>query len=140
MTTSMAAISPKQMAEFISDTDLRGLSIAEVDAFKQYVAKSTILYAAFASGKLIGLCGLITPTLLSDRAYLWLQTTEAAQEHEFILVRQSQIAVKEMLKKYPTIVGHCAVGAERSIRWLKWLGAAFGEPEGEMLPFVIRKQ
>jgi hypothetical protein len=43
-----------------------------------------------------------------------------------------------MLQRYPTIVGNCIVGEYKSIRWLKWLGAKFGRPEGNKVPFVIR--
>jgi hypothetical protein len=46
--------------------------------------------------------------------------------------------VQEMLKLFPTITGHVKVGVESSIRWLRWLGAKFGEPEGPYMPFKIR--
>lgn len=82
--------------------------------------------------------GLIPPTLLSDRAYLWLKTTHAMQEHVFVFIRHSQRVVAEMLKEFPLIVGHCEVSATRSIRWLRWLGAEFGTPTGRAVPFEIR--
>jgi hypothetical protein len=43
-----------------------------------------------------------------------------------------------MLRRYKVIVGNCIVGEDKSIRWLKWLGAKFGKPEGNKVPFVIR--
>jgi hypothetical protein len=82
--------------------------------------------------------GLIPPTLLSDRAYLWLRTTEAMSEHIFVFVRYSQRVLAEMLQDFPAIGGHCEVSATKSIRWLKWLGANFGVPEGQLVPFTIR--
>lgn len=81
--------------------------------------------------------GLIPPTLLSSSAYLWMVSIDEAEEHQFVLVRHSQIAMKKMLERYETIVGHCEVGEARSIRWLKWLGAVFGSPDGNLLPFTI---
>jgi hypothetical protein len=81
--------------------------------------------------------GLIPPTLMSDQAYLWLHTTEVADQHTFLLVRYSQLWIKEMLKTFPTLVGHCLKDAERSHRWLRWLGARFGKPDGRLVPFVI---
>ena len=82
--------------------------------------------------------GLIPPSLLSDQAYLWLRTTEAMQEHVFVFVRYSQRVISEMLQDFPLIVGHCEVSATKSIRWLKWLGANFGDSEGPLVPFTIR--
>lgn len=81
--------------------------------------------------------GLVPPTLLSDSAYLWMITLEVPEGAEFLLVRHSQIEIRKMLKMYPLIVGHCEIGAERSIRWLRWLGAKFGEPVKGALPFTI---
>ena len=82
--------------------------------------------------------GLIPPTLLSDRAYLWLQTTPAMPDHVFVFVRHSQLVLAEMLKEFPMIVGHCEASQTKSIRWLRWLGATFGTPIGRAVPFEIR--
>ena len=82
--------------------------------------------------------GLIPPTLLSNQAYLWLRTTEAMQEHVFVFVRYSQRVISEMLQDFSLIVGHCEISATKSIRWLRWLGANFGDPEGLLVPFTIR--
>lgn len=87
--------------------------------------------------------GLVLPTLLSSTAYLWMITidADAAQGHEFVLVRHSQIVIRHLLERYDTIVGHCEITEARSIRWLRWLGATFGSPKGPYLPFTIcRKQ
>lgn len=84
--------------------------------------------------------GLIPPTLLSNAAYLWMVSIDEAEEHQFVLIRHSQIAMKQMLERYETIVGHCEIAEARSIRWLKWLGATFGPPDGTMVPFTIRQK
>src|SRR5262245_11793845 len=84
--------------------------------------------------------GLIPPTLMSDQAYLWLIVKEElVKDNQFIFVRQSQRWIERMLEQYPLIVGHCQLKAAASIRWMKWLGAKFGEPiEGNRVPFTIR--
>jgi len=84
--------------------------------------------------------GLIPPTLLSDQAYLWMVVTSLVREHPFIFVRHSQREVEKMLKHYSTIVGHCECHNEEARRWVKWLGAKFGEPQGTRVPFVIRRK
>lgn len=85
--------------------------------------------------------GLIPPTLLSETAYLWLyHIDEVVSENRFIFVRKSQRMVEEMLAEYPRITGYCQIANPTSIRWLQWLGASFGEPQGEIAPFVIRRK
>jgi len=82
--------------------------------------------------------GLIPPTILSNRAWLWLITTDILAEHKFLFVRHSQRYIEEALREYPFIIGDTEVTNTSARRWLKWLGAEFGEPEGKMIPFVIR--
>jgi len=140
MTTSIAAISKAQMSELISSVDGVKLVGEELEIFNRFIAASAFVYSGIVNDKVVCLWGLIPPTLLSDQAYLWLHTTPAAEEHQFILVRRGQIEMKKMLEEYPKIVGHCEVQATRSIRWLKWLGAKFGEAEGSLVPFIINRQ
>ena len=81
--------------------------------------------------------GLVPPSLISDRAYLWLYVTEGVEEHKFIFVRWSQRVMQELRKQYPTIYGCCDIHNSRAIRWMKWLGAEFGLPSDSVIPFVI---
>jgi hypothetical protein len=64
--------------------------------------------------------------------------TPHLREHVFLLVRHSQRMIAEILLAYPTIIGHCKVDQRKSIRWLRWLGAEFGLPQGHLLPFTIK--
>jgi hypothetical protein len=98
---------------------------------------SVSMWAGLIDGKLAAMWGLMPPTVLSNQAYLWLYTTDVMEGHEFILVRHSQMVVKEMLKEYPSICGHAVVSNHKAVRWLKWLGAKFEHPIGGGLPFRI---
>ena len=100
---------------------------------------SSSIWAGFIDNVLACVWGVIPPTLLSHQAYLWLYTTDAIKGHEFLLVRHSQMVIQEILQQYPSIVGHAIIGSDKSIRWLKWLGAKFGEPQGTALPFRISR-
>ena len=140
MTTSISQVQKDQISGLISSLDGGKLSQSEVEIFNRFVLVSISLWVGEIDGRLVCLWGLIPPTLLSDRAYLWLHTTEAVKDHEFILVRRSQIEIAKMLEEYPRIVGQCLVGEARSIRWLRWLGAEFGEPEGHFVPFLIERK
>jgi hypothetical protein len=100
---------------------------------------STVIWAGFIDGGLACIWGVIPPTLMSNQAYLWLYTTDLVKEHQFLLVRHSQMVIKDILEEYPSIVGHAIIGSDKSIRWLKWLGAKFGEPQGTGIPFRITR-
>jgi len=100
---------------------------------------STVIWAGFIDDELACIWGVIPPTLMSSQAYLWLYTTDVIKGHEFILVRHSQMVIKQILEEYPSIVGHAIIGSSKSIRWLKWLGAKFGPPQGTGVPFRITR-
>lgn len=105
----------------------------------EFFTRSTDVWMGSDGDIALGIWGLIPPTILSDRAYLWLYHTEAVAVHSFMFIRHSQRAVEEMLKVYPLIVGHTEVGAIRSIRWLRWLGAEFGQTtDDKLIPFTIK--
>jgi hypothetical protein len=116
------------------------MSLEDVQTFFGVFRGTTQYLVGFADDDLVCIWGLAPPTLASDQAYLWLYTTPALKGHEFVFVRHSQRAVEEMLKTFSSIIGHCVVGADSSIRWLRWLGAEFGYPSKGLIPFVIRSQ
>jgi hypothetical protein len=100
---------------------------------------SSIIWAGFINEVLVCIWGVIPPTLMSYQAYLWLYTTDKLKGHEFVLVRHSQLVIEEVLKEYQSICGHAIIGSDKSIRWLKWLGAEFGPPQGIAIPFRINR-
>ena len=141
MNVQVKSITPGEAWKIIDKDDTSRFTEEEMNKFHRCVAASTKLEALFIDKKFIAMYGLMPPILLANYAVLWLHWTEAVKDHEFIFVRRSQIAVKNMLKSYNRICGFCEVGADRSIRWLKWLGATFDEPnERMMLPFTIRSK
>lgn len=103
-------------------------------------ATSMQTWVAYVEEELICCWGLIPPTALSDQAYLWMHSTPEVRKYSFLLVRHSQLVIEEMLKRYPKITGDCLIEATDSIRWLRWLGARFGEPTGSYIPFTIRRK
>lgn len=97
-------------------------------------------WSGYVGKKLICCWGLIPPSLLSNQAYLWMHSTEAVREHQFLLVRHSQKIIEQALLRYEIIVGHCQCEAKDSIRWLKWLGAEFSPVDGSFRAFEIRRK
>jgi len=115
------------------------LTDKEMDTLEQYLCFSAKLYLGSIHGKLCCAWGLIPPSLLADSAYLWLFSTPAVDEHKFLFVRSSQRIIEEMLQEWPVLTGYCEHSNLRSMRWLKWLGARFGDVGPTHVSFEIRK-
>lgn len=137
MSAKIVQASRAEISNLISFYGDDGLAPNDRKALAGCVNASAEVWIGFASGEAVCIFGLMPPTLADNRAYLWLHTTPAMIGHEFTFVRQSQIAVRKMLEKYPTVVGHCEATAEASQRWLRWLGAVFSPAEGRFIPFRI---
>jgi hypothetical protein len=120
---------------------MKGMYLDETDmkTVEFCLFMSTHMWACFMHGKLAGIWGVIPPSLMSDQAYAWLNTTEALKGHEFVFIRHSQMVFDELLEEYPSVVGHVIIGADKAYRWLKWLGAEFGPPQGKVVPYRITK-
>jgi hypothetical protein len=90
---------------------------------------SLVAHAGLIDGKVACVWGLEPLSILSGSAYMWLWTTFHAEGHKFIFVRHSQIELKRLMAEFHVICGHVLSDSEQSKRWLKWLGAEFGEPD-----------
>ena len=138
MTVSLLRAPGNEIFDSIYPSHLALLPIREQIILGRFMRDSIWAWVGKNDDEVLCYMGLIPPTLLSNQAYLWLRTTEAMQSHVFVFIRYSQVVIVEMLSEFPTIVGHCEASADKSIRWLKWLGAEFGAPEGRLVPFTIR--
>jgi len=112
-----------------------------MEIMAKFVSGSRCTFVGYADGKVACVYGLITPTLLSDRAHMWLLTTDLVNEHKFIFVRHSQVVIEAVLENYNQIVGETSIKDEKALRWMKWLGADFEYPSGvELVPFRITRE
>src|SRR5438045_4172922 len=91
------------------------LTIAQHHMMASCLRMTPFIWIGTYEGKLACVWGLIPPTMLSNRAYLWLHTTELAREHRFLLVRHSQVILERLLKEWDEIVGQTDVNAADSI-------------------------
>ncbi|SRR6266852_3901821 len=96
------------------------------------------VYIGYVDGDLVCCWGLIPPSFLSNQAYIWMWASGSVP-HQFLFVRHSQRQVKKFLERYDSIVGQCKLNAHSAQRWLKWLGAEFGDPRDGTRPFVINR-
>jgi hypothetical protein len=134
--TRIEVVSSEEAKELIKELDLDALGIKTMNFC---LRMSAVIWAGFINDELAGIWGIIPPSFLSSQAYLWLYSTDVMADHEFRLVRHSQVVIEGILEEYQSIVGHAVMGSDRSIRWLKWLGAKFGSPQGTLVPFRISR-
>lgn len=139
MTAHIIQVDGAKAWDLIYPEFLSMMETIQQETMRRTLGNSSHIWAGMEDDKLLATWGVIPPTLLSDRAYLWMFHTSYLQNHVFIFVRHSQRVVQEALDLYPILVGHAVIGNTRAIRWLRWLGAEFGEPiNNQLLPFEIR--
>lgn len=95
-------------------------------ALETCTSQATYLWIGYLNGRPVCAWGLVPPTLLADKAYLWLYAGKGIEAAKFQFVRQSQLVMEEMRKLYPEIYGVTRADNPSAIRWLKWLGATYG--------------
>lgn len=117
---------------------LSTLSEFNQDTMARAIRNSDWVWIGDVNGEIFGFWGLIAPTILSDRAYLWFMHTEHLCKYTFKFIRHSRKVTAELLDHYPILVGHCASGAVHSLQWVSWCGAVFSEPQGDLIPFEIK--
>jgi hypothetical protein len=131
-------VTPKEIGEMVSL--MKSMTKDERERAERHLRNTIPIYAGFFDGAFAAAWGVIPPTLASNQAYIWVYTTEALKGHEFLFIRYSQRMVEKLLESYERIVGVTDIGETQSIRWLKLLGAKYGEPDGKVLPFEIRRK
>ena len=130
---------PAPMESIVASSEVANMPEA-LATMQACVLRSRNVSYASLNGETLAVWGLIPPTLLSTSAWVWLLTTRIAAEHKFLVVRYSQRWVEDALRLYDRLEGVVMVGNDSAVRWLRWLGAEFGEPIGRGMPFVIRRR
>ncbi len=127
--------------DIISRTEYKDNPRDAIDRLRRYICVSQMIRVGKVDDIISCIWGLIPPSFISTKAYLWLLTTDQTSAHQFHLVRHSQLEIARLLDYYDIIIGHCSTKQPKSIRWLKWLGAEFNDPdELGRLPFQIRRK
>ena len=132
-------LKPAAAWDLLFPAHLATLSEFNQDTMARAIRNSDWVWIGDVNGEIFGFWGLIPPTMLSDRAYLWFFSTSSLCKHIFRFIRHSKAVTTELLGHYPILVGHGRVDDARSLRWLKWCGAQFGNSQGDLIPFEIRQ-
>lgn len=77
----------------------------------------------------VALAGVAPVTALTRDAAPWLIASDRIEEIPSAFVRASRRIVDEWLLDFRSLENVVHAGNETSIKWLKWLGAEFDEPE-----------
>jgi hypothetical protein len=125
--------------DLMNRSPVAGVRQAE-QLLRYWLRASDEVWMGMYDGEVACVWGLRTPTVVSDRPYLWLFTTKLVEKHKFVFVRHSQIVVEGILERYPVIIGHVSIWNHSARKWLKWLGAEFYPPEEFGAPFIIRRK
>lgn len=104
-----------------------------------FMAASDEVWTGLWKGDIACMFGIISPSLLSDKAYIWMLWTDLVEKHKFVFVRHSQMWLEDLQDRYPIVYGHVECSRPRAKAWLQWLGAKFGSPDEGCIPFEIRK-
>lgn len=139
MTLTIERIPKPEVNDLFTTKIGPSLSLDERIKFNRCMKASTIIWRATKDERVLCIWGLVPPTLMDNVAYMWLYIIEPVQDYEFLLVRHSQRALARALEEFPIIVGHCELANPRAIRWIKWLGGEFGDPDRWAIPFTIRR-
>lgn len=118
-----------------------GLNNIDTEQMHRWFYNSNEVWAGFYQDQLACLYGVLSPSLFSETAYLWLTTNELVKDHPFLFVRHSQMIVKKLLENHKLIVGHVSAKHKHSIRWLEWLGVKLMRDEivNDLIPFRLKR-
>jgi|SRR5215472_2545499 len=140
---SVAIVANRERDFPLTDIVRRSTVAHEADGeikLRTFIRVSEEVWFGLHDDRVAAVWGLIPPSLISNRAYLWLLTTDIVDHHKFLFVRHSQVVIEDALKRYALVVGHVEVGNHAARKWLRWLGAEIGVPEKGFSPFVIRRK
>lgn len=109
-------------------------------ALAGYMTMSDKTYVGLVDGEIVCIWGVMRQSLVANRGYLWLLVTEKAEAHKFLIIRYSQRIIDQLLNRYSMLIGECTIGDYRARKWMRLLGATFGQSDGKLIPFQIERK
>jgi len=120
----------REIGEHLSEADAEecrlGSGLEPVYAVTVSVKMSTEAWVVTLHGRPMVATGY---TVVGDgMAAVWLLGVEDARMYRRAFLEHSRRLLATMLAKVPTLYNYVWEQNARSLRWLKWLGATFGDP------------
>jgi hypothetical protein len=101
------------------------------EALKEALEVSDFVSTGFINNQIVGMCGLVRLSLLSDRGRPWMISTSALDNKRYALDfhRMGKRVVAAMIAIFPYLENYVEASNKRTIKWLKSLGFQFDEPQ-----------
>lgn len=122
-----------ELADTLRQSDRDELAVVCTYSAREAVLKSVLasdpdfLFAVLADGKLLGIFGASSPSLLSRVGVPWLLATDEMNKYTKRLTQDTQRVVRMMLEKWPVLTNVIDVRNTMTMRWLKVIGFEFKE-------------
>jgi len=117
--------------------NLRASSVDELWAVHHYTpeqsliwsfSNSVFIFSIVVEDEVYAMGGILRPKdILSEKASLWFLSSQKLDKVERSFLRQCKAFMKTMLDLYPVLYNYVDIRNEPAIRWLKWIGARFGD-------------
>ena len=124
-------------------TQFIGVKGAE-ESLRQHMFMSENSWIGKVDGVAMVAWGVIAPCVLSSSAYVWVIVADEIKKdpkYRFLFTRYSQRILDILLEKHESLIGFCYPHQEESIKWIKFLGGEFREPdEQNRISFKIRRK
>jgi hypothetical protein len=99
---------------------------------------NAVLSMTIHNGNPMGMFGVTPENILGKSALVWLLATDDLENHKYRFLKYSRCFIAMMLDRYPYLHNFVDTRNEKSILWLRMLGATIDEPNpygAERLPF-----
>lgn len=139
MRVEIMPVEPVHVLGLIERTQFAGVQGAR-ESLRSHILMSQDAWVAKLDGVTVVCWGVIPPSILSSKAYVWVVASDDIGKNphtKFLFIRYSQRILEIMLQKHESLYGFCYPNESASIRWLRHLGAKFGEPQDGRMPFNI---
>ena len=118
--------------------NMRQQDIAEVKAasggdigraLENGIKISTRCWSVLLNDEPVGVFGVAPKSLLSVKGIPWLLGTNDIPKIKWVIKRKSKHFLNLMFQEFPVLENHVDVRNTLSVRWLKWMGFQFAEPQ-----------
>lgn len=116
------------------------------EALRHALEVSTYKFTFLYKGEVVGMFGVNPETLLSNRAVVWMLTSDRIENMKKTFAKVSKEFIRSLQRIYPTLYNLVDSRHTTSIHWLKWAGAEilpakkYGKENIPFHPFVFGGQ
>jgi hypothetical protein len=142
MKVEIRPIEPVHLIGLIERTQFASVRSAR-ESLRHHILLSEDAWTASLNDVVVATWGVIPPNMLSSQAYVWAVVADKISEdpfYKFLFARYSQRISEILLNKYESLYGFCYPSQTASIRWLKFLGAKFEEPQDGRMMFRMGRK